>query len=70
MTLQQELDSELAKRDAIRQKQLARYSAGSASRARTTTSNAAADRVNDRIHWLRDEIKKERTQCQTTKPSP
>ena len=52
-----ELETLLAKREAIRSKQLERYSVGSATRARTTTSNANADRLNDRIIWLRSEIK-------------
>ncbi len=54
--MQSELDKLLAKRDAIRAKQLARYDNRSATRARTTTSNAEVDRLNDRIIWLRQEI--------------
>lgn len=56
-TYQKELDQVLAKRDAIRDKQMARYHDRSATRARTTTSNAEADRCNDRIIWLREQIK-------------
>lgn len=58
-SLQQELDAELAKRDRIRERQIARYDNGSATRRRTTTSNAEADRCNERIEWLRAEIRKE-----------
>jgi len=53
-----ELEQLLAKRDAIRAKQMKRYDDRSATRARTTTSNAEASRLNDRIEWLRSEIKK------------
>jgi hypothetical protein len=48
----------LERRDKIRLAQLRRYQDGSATRARTTTSNANASRLNDRIVWLREEIKK------------
>ena len=58
MTLESELEKEMAKRDRIRQRQLARYSEGSATRRRTTTSNADADRCNERIEWLRSEIRR------------
>jgi hypothetical protein len=67
MTLEKELEKELSKRDRIRERQMARYAAGSATRRRTTTSNAEADRCNDRIEWLRSEIKK-REQTMTTSP--
>lgn len=53
-----ELDRELAKRALIRERQMARYSEGSATRRRTTTANADADRCNDRIEWLRSEIRR------------
>jgi len=59
--LKRELDTMLTKRDQIRSKQMERYRTGSATRAMTTTSNAAADRVNDRIIWLREQITKEVT---------
>ena len=61
MTLEAELEKELAKRDRIRERQLARYSEGAATRRRTTTSNADADRCNDRIEWLRLEIRNSNT---------
>ncbi|MHB1176101.1 MAG: hypothetical protein ACYCZJ_13360 [Sulfuriferula sp.] len=54
--LQKELAEMLDKRDRIRAKQIERMTVGSATRARTTTSNADASRVNDRIVWLREEI--------------
>ena len=54
--LQKELGELLEKRDKIRANQLARYDSGSATRKRTTTSNAEADRCNDRIIFLRSEI--------------
>jgi hypothetical protein len=57
LKLQKELDSLLLKRDAIRQKQMARFHEGSATRARTTTGNADADRVNERIISIREQIK-------------
>lgn len=53
-----ELENLLSKRDEIRQKQLSAYNLGTATRARTTTLNAAADRLNERIEFLRQEIKK------------
>ena len=56
--LETELEKELAKRDYIRERQLARYLEGSATRRRTTTSNAEADRCNERIEWLRGEIRR------------
>lgn len=56
--LQKELDELLDKRDKIRAKQLNRYRDRSATRARTTTSNANVDRINERIVWIREELKK------------
>jgi hypothetical protein len=58
-TYQKELDKLLAKRDQVRQKQMARWHNHTASRARTTTSNADADRLNERIVWLREQLKAE-----------
>lgn len=55
--LQKELDALLAKRERIREKQMARFHNGSATRARTTTGNADADRVNEQIISLREQIK-------------
>lgn len=57
-SLQKELDQELTKRDRIREKQFQSRMNGSVTRARTTTSNAEADRCNDRIIHLREELKK------------
>ena len=54
---QKELDELLSKREAIRTKQMNRLHDGGATRARTTTSNADADKVNERIVWLREQIK-------------
>ena len=56
--LQRELETMLEKRSQIRSKQMERYRNGSATRAMTTTSNAAADRIIDRIIWLRDQLEK------------
>ena len=53
-----ELETELVKRDKIRAKQTAMYANGTHTRAKTTTMNAQADQVNERIVWLREEIKK------------
>ncbi|WP_157648685.1 hypothetical protein [Thiobacillus denitrificans] len=54
--MQKELDKLLKKRDELRTKQMSRYHNGSATRARTTTSNAEADRLNERIVWLREQL--------------
>ncbi len=56
--LQSELAKLLDKRDRIRSRQIKGYDVGTASRARTTSSNAEADRCNERIVWIREEIKK------------
>lgn len=55
---EKELADLLEKRDRIRAKQLQRYDDRSATRAKTTTSNADADRLNERIVWLREEIRR------------
>lgn len=55
--LQKELDALLLKREQIREKQMARFHNGSATRARTTTGNADADRVNDRIVEIRERMR-------------
>lgn len=57
---QKELDDLVAKREAVRARQMQRLHEGSATRARTTTSNADADKLNERIVWLRDQIKSAR----------
>jgi hypothetical protein len=54
---EKELEQELAKRDRIHQRQTARWGDGTRSRARTTTANAELGRCNERIAWLRQEIK-------------
>lgn len=56
---QKELDAMLVRRDQIRADQLARYKNLTATRARTTTSNANVDKMQERIEWLRGEIKKQ-----------
>lgn len=57
-SMESELSDLLAQRDDVRVKQMERFHSGSATRARTTTSNAAADRFNERIVFLRGELKK------------
>ena len=57
ITLQMELDALLLKRDQIREKQMSRFHNGSATRARTTTGNADASRVNDRIVEIRERLR-------------
>ena len=54
---QKELDQMLAKRDALHEQHMKRYANGTASRARTTTTNAQVTNMYDRIEWLRQEIK-------------
>jgi hypothetical protein len=55
--LRKELDMLLEKRDRVRAKQIERIRVGAMTRARTTTSNAEADRLNERIVWLREQLK-------------
>mgnify|MGYP003529255342 FL=1 len=55
--LQKELAALLEKREQVRAKQMERIHSGGMTRARTTTSNAEADRLNERIVWLRDQLK-------------
>jgi hypothetical protein len=55
--MQKELTDLLEKREQVRAKQMDRIHRGEMTRARTTTSNAAADRLNERIVWLRKELK-------------
>lgn len=57
-SLKAELEELLQKREAIRAAQMRRMHDGSATRAKTTTSNANVDKVNERIVWLRAEISK------------
>lgn len=55
--MKKELGKLLLKRDKIREKQMARYKNHSATRARTTTGNADADRVNDSIMEMRERMR-------------
>jgi hypothetical protein len=55
--LQKELDQLLTMRAAAHEKHMSRYRDGSATRARTTTHSSNVGRINDRIVWLREEIK-------------
>lgn len=57
MELAKELEVLLGKRAAIRAKQVESYAAGAATRAKTTTWNAEADRLNERIVWIREQLK-------------
>ena len=56
--LKKELQEQILKREKIREAQMERYHKGTATRRRTTTSNAAADFCNDEIEYLRSEIRK------------
>ena len=56
MSLESELKSEIAKIDRLRSKQLAMYSDGTHTRAKSTTLTARIDTVNDRIQWLKSQI--------------
>ena len=60
-SLQQELDNLLAKRDQIRAKMMARFHNRSATRAKTTTSNAEVGYVNDKIIEIRNTIRELQT---------
>lgn len=64
--LQKELDGLLVKRDKIRAKQMESFHNSSATRAKTTTGNANADRVNDSIIDVRARIKA--LEAQPSKP--
>lgn len=57
MDMQKELDALVKKREQVRARQMARIHSGGMTRARTTTSNAEADRINERIVWLREQLK-------------
>ena len=56
-SIQKEIDALCKKRELVREKQMARIHRGEMTRARTTTSNAEADRLNERIMWLREQLK-------------
>lgn len=68
--LQKELNALLTKRAAIEEKHMQRYRDHSATRARTTTASARTGQLNERIVWLREEIKRTAvTQCADGYPS-
>lgn len=52
-SVHKEIDELVEKRTAIREKMMDRFHRGSATRARTTTSNAEVDRINERLAHLR-----------------
>ena len=56
-TLRKELDKLLVKRDQMNMKMMDRYHDRSATRARTTTSNANIGHVNDHIIEIRNAIR-------------
>lgn len=53
-----ELEELLAKRCAMQEAHMAKYHNGSASRAQTTTHNARVSQLNERIVFLRAELKR------------
>ena len=55
--LQKELATELAKRDKLNDAYISRTNSGGRTRASTTTFNANKGRVQDRINFLRAELK-------------
>ena len=55
--LQKELTTELAKRDKLNDAYISRTNSGGRTRASTTTFNANKGRVQDRINFLRAELK-------------
>lgn len=61
MTTAQEILSEIAelntKMDKMRERHFEAYSLGSATRAKTTTFNANYNRNNDRLQFLKNELK-------------
>lgn len=67
--MEKELTALLEKRDQIRAKQMERVHNGEMTRARTTTSNAEVDRVNERIVWLREQIKDAKKTVASATPS-
>jgi uncharacterized small protein (DUF1192 family) len=56
--LEKELQAELAKRERMQLNHMKKIHAGTHTRASTTTHNANASRVNERIVWLRQELKR------------
>lgn len=57
---EKELSDLLEKRTALQMRQMGRYRDGTATRARATTNAADTTRINDRIEYLRSEIKKQK----------
>jgi GGDEF domain-containing protein len=57
--MQKELDDLLQQRETLRTKHMEKYRNNSATRAQTTTHNARVSDINDRITFLRNELKKE-----------
>lgn len=53
-----ELEQMIAKREKMHADHMNKYRNGSATRAKTTTHNANVSQINERIQWLRAEIKK------------
>lgn len=56
LSLEAELETERTKIERLRARQLAMYSDGTHTRAKSTTLTANIDTVNDRIQWLRSKI--------------
>lgn len=56
-SLQSELTKLIEKREQVRSAQMKRVHNGEMTRARTTTSNAEVDGLNERIVFLREQIK-------------
>lgn len=61
-TMQEELDALLKKREKIHARIMERFRNHNATRARTTTGNAEVGRLNERIVWLREQLKSSRTE--------
>lgn len=61
MSPQKELESLLAQREELNARHMNKYRSGVATRAQTTTHNARVSALNERIQWLRNEIKKDAT---------
>jgi len=57
--LQRDLEECLAKIDRLREKQFAAFMKGGHTRATTTTRNANIDKIQERVVWLREEIRRQ-----------
>ncbi|MDP1771968.1 MAG: JAB domain-containing protein, partial [Methylobacter sp.] len=68
--LNKELDALLLKREQMRERHMAKYRNGSATRAQTTTHNANVSHLNDQIIELRAEIKASVTQPTESAKNP